>query len=65
MKVDVEILRGLENLGAPWDSMGRFRDRDYGIIQTIGANMILLNVPGNSLNEPRYHRIRNGCTSRF
>ena len=24
MKVDMEILRGLENLGAPWDSMGRF-----------------------------------------
>ena len=23
-EVDMEILRGLENLGAPWDSMGRF-----------------------------------------
>ena len=41
MKVDMEILRGLENLGAPWDSMGRFRDRDYGIRLTIGALMIL------------------------
>ena len=23
-EVDMEILRGLENLGGPWDSMGRF-----------------------------------------
>jgi hypothetical protein len=42
-EVDMEILRGLENLGAPWDSMGRFPviNKPTGIIQTIGANMIL------------------------
>ena len=38
-EVDMEILRGLENLGAPWDSMGRFPGAD-GIIWTIGALMI-------------------------
>ncbi len=39
----MEILRGLENLGAPWDCMGRFpvTKRQAGIIETIGANMIL------------------------
>jgi hypothetical protein len=42
-EVDMEILRGLENLGAPWDCMGRFpvTKRQAGIIKTIGANMIL------------------------
>jgi hypothetical protein len=30
--------------------------------KNIGANMILWNVPGNTI--ARYHRIRNGCTSR-
>jgi hypothetical protein len=37
-EVDMEILRGPENLGAPWDSMGRFPGAD-GIIWTIGALM--------------------------
>jgi hypothetical protein len=43
MTADMEILRGLENLGAPWDCMGRFpvTKKQPGIIETIGANMIL------------------------
>jgi hypothetical protein len=43
MTADMEILRGLENLGALWDCMGRFpvTKRQAGIIKTIGANMIL------------------------
>ena len=42
-EVDMEILRGLENLGAPWDCMGRFpvTKTQLGIIETIGASMIL------------------------
>jgi hypothetical protein len=49
-EVDMEILRGLEHLGAPWDSMGRVPviKKQPGIIKTIDANMILWNVPGNS-----------------
>ena len=47
----MEILRGLKNLGAPWDSMGRFPGAD-GIIWTIGALMIL------DMWKPQYGSIR-------
>ena len=48
MEVDMEILRGLENLGAPWGtcSMGLILKKDY---TTIGATMIL------DPSIPRYH----------
>ena len=53
-EVDMEILRGLENLGAPWDCMGRFpvTKKQPGIIETIGANMIL------DMWKPQYGSIR-------
>ena len=53
-KVDMEILRGLENLGALWDCMGRFpvTKKQPGIIETIGANMIL------DMWKPQYGSIR-------
>ena len=43
MTAVMEILRGLENLGALWDCMGRFpvTKKQPGIIDTIGASMIL------------------------
>ena len=54
MEVDMEILRGLENLGAPWDCMGRFpvTKKQPGIIETIGAKMIL------DMWKPQYGSIR-------
>ena len=53
-EVDMEILRGLENLGAPWDCMGRFpvTKKQPGITETIGANMIL------DMWKPQYGSIR-------
>jgi hypothetical protein len=46
-EVDMKILQGIENLGAPWGSMGRFPDPSRTEFNwNIGALMIWVHTTG-------------------